>query len=82
MITIFGGIALTFMMVMRHVRARAARPRVHPRVSAGCALSSTYGFLSGAWPVRRGRGDMVRDRAAYVLGRCRPFGLIGECVPF
>ncbi|MCL4474037.1 MAG: hypothetical protein M1539_01330 [Actinobacteria bacterium] len=48
MITIFGVISLTFMMLMY-----ALEPRGRAFVLAfamGCALSSTYGFLSGAWP--------------------------------
>ena len=48
MIIYFGVISLTFMMVMY-----ALEPRGRGFVLAfalGCALSSTYGFLSGAWP--------------------------------
>lgn len=48
MITIFGVIALTFMMIMY-----ALEPRGRGFVlgfASGCALSSTYGFISGAWP--------------------------------
>ena len=47
-VTIFGVIALTFMMVMY-----ALERRHHVFVlafAAGCGLSSSYGFLSGAWP--------------------------------
>jgi hypothetical protein len=47
-LTIFGVMALTFMMVMYSLE-----PRGHVFVAAfaiGCALSSAYGFLSGAWP--------------------------------
>ena len=47
-ITLFGICALSFMMVTY------ARERRHPAFVAafafGCLLSSTYGFLSGAWP--------------------------------
>lgn len=48
MLTIFGVAALTFMMAMY-----ALEGRHHAFVlafAAGCALSSAYGFLSGAWP--------------------------------
>jgi hypothetical protein len=47
MLTAYGVVALTFMMVMY-----AMEPRGHGFVlafAAGCALSSVYGFLSGAW---------------------------------
>ncbi|MCL4310442.1 MAG: hypothetical protein M0Z32_05585 [Actinomycetota bacterium] len=48
MITIFGVISLTFMMIMYALEHRG---RVFVLAfSMGCALSSTYGFLSGAWP--------------------------------
>ncbi|MCL4310449.1 MAG: hypothetical protein M0Z32_05620 [Actinomycetota bacterium] len=48
MITIFGVISLTFMMIMYALEPRG---RVYVLAFAvGCALSSTYGFLSGAWP--------------------------------
>ena len=48
MITIFGVISLTFMMIMYALEPRG---RVFVLAfSMGCALSSTYGFLSGAWP--------------------------------
>ena len=48
MITAFGIIALTFMMTMY-----ALEDRGHAYIAGfagGCALSSSYGFLSGAWP--------------------------------
>jgi hypothetical protein len=48
MITAFGVVALTFMMTMY-----ALEHRGHAYVALfalGCALSSGYGFLSGAWP--------------------------------
>lgn len=47
-ITIYGVAALGFMMVMY-----ALEPHGHRFVAGfalGCALSSVYGFLSGAWP--------------------------------
>jgi hypothetical protein len=46
--TIFGVVAVTFMMVMY------AFERRHPvfilGFAAGCLMSSLYGFLAGAWP--------------------------------
>lgn len=48
MLTAFGVGALTFMMVMYALEGRG---RVYVLGFAlGCALSSVYGFLSGAWP--------------------------------
>lgn len=48
MITLFGVVAVTFMMVMYALEH-------HHRIfilafAAGCLLSSAYGFASGAWP--------------------------------
>jgi hypothetical protein len=48
MVTAFGVVALTFMMLMYALESRG-RPYVLG-FAAGCALSSAYGFLSGAWP--------------------------------
>ena len=48
MLTAYGVVVLTFMMLMY-----ALERRDHRFVAAfalGCALSSSYGFLSGAWP--------------------------------
>lgn len=48
MLTVFGVGALVLMMAMYALEHRGA-----PFVLAfalGCALSSTYGFFSGAWP--------------------------------
>ena len=47
-VTVYGVVALTFMMVMYALERRA-----HGYIlafAAGCVLSSIYGFLSGAWP--------------------------------
>ena len=47
-LTIYGVMSLTFMMVMYALEFRG---RVFILAFAlGCALSSVYGFLSGAWP--------------------------------
>jgi hypothetical protein len=48
MITVFGILALSFMMLMYLFEDRS--PAFVLAFSAGCALSSSYGFLSGAWP--------------------------------
>jgi hypothetical protein len=47
-VTTFGIIALTFMMAMYALEHRANA--YVAGFAAGCALSSGYGFLSGAWP--------------------------------
>lgn len=47
-VTIFGVLAVTFMMVMYALESRARRFIL--AFALGCALSSSYGFLSGAWP--------------------------------
>jgi hypothetical protein len=48
MLTALGVAALTFMMLMYALERRG--PRFVAAFALGCALSSTYGFLSGAWP--------------------------------
>jgi hypothetical protein len=48
LITVYGVLALGFMMVMYALERRG---RIFILAFAlGCALSSAYGFLSGAWP--------------------------------
>jgi hypothetical protein len=47
-VTIYGVCALTFMMAMYALEARGRRFVL--AFAFGCALSSSYGFLSGAWP--------------------------------
>ena len=47
-ITMFGVMALTFMMVMYALEGR--HPWFVVAFALGCLLSSGYGFLSGAWP--------------------------------
>jgi hypothetical protein len=47
-VTIFGIAALTFMLLMYALERRD--PRFILGFAVGCALSSAYGFLSGAWP--------------------------------
>jgi hypothetical protein len=47
-VTAFGVAALTFMVVMYALEARG---RIFILgFAVGCALSSAYGFLAGAWP--------------------------------
>ncbi len=47
-LTILGVLALTFMMAMYALESRGRGFVL--AFALGCALSSTYGFLSGAWP--------------------------------
>jgi len=47
-VTLYGVVALSFMMAMYALERRG---RVFVLAFAGgCLLSSSYGFLSGAWP--------------------------------
>lgn len=48
MVTVYGVVALTFMMLMYLFESRG--PLFVLAFAAGCALSSSYGFLAGAWP--------------------------------
>ena len=48
MLTLYGVVVLTFMMVM-YALERRGRWFI-AAFALGCALSSSYGFLSGAWP--------------------------------
>ena len=47
-ITLYGAVAVTFMMVMYALEGRGRGFVL--AFAAGCLLSSLYGFLSGAWP--------------------------------
>jgi hypothetical protein len=47
-LTVFGVASLTFMMAMYALERRG--PVFVLAFAAGCALSSAYGFASGAWP--------------------------------
>lgn len=47
-LTLYGAIAVTFMMLMYALEKRGAV--FVALFAAGCLLSSAYGFLSGAWP--------------------------------
>ena len=48
MITLYGVVAVSFMMLMYALEKRARGFIV--AFALGCVLSSVYGFLSGAWP--------------------------------
>jgi hypothetical protein len=64
-LTVYGVGALSFMMAMY---ALEQRRRVFVLAFAvGCALSSVYGFLSGAWPF----GVIEAIWAVIALGRYR-----------
>jgi hypothetical protein len=47
-LTAFGVAALTFMMLMYALESRGRAFIL--AFAVGCALSSAYGFASGAWP--------------------------------
>jgi len=47
-ITLYGACAVTFMMVMYALENRGNGYVLG--FAVGCVLSSSYGFLSGAWP--------------------------------
>ncbi|HUZ10812.1 MAG TPA: hypothetical protein VMU76_11670 [Acidimicrobiales bacterium] len=47
-VTIYGIVSLTFMMTMYALEGR--NRGFVAAFALGCALSSSYGFLSGAWP--------------------------------
>jgi hypothetical protein len=47
-ITVYGVCALTFMMTMYALEQRHRRYVLG--FALGCLLSSSYGFLAGAWP--------------------------------
>ncbi len=48
MLTIFGALAVTFMVAMYALERRDRRYTLG--FAGGCLLSSAYGFLAGAWP--------------------------------
>lgn len=48
MLTIYGVVVLSFMMFMYALERRGAGFVL--AFAVGCALSSSYGFLSDAWP--------------------------------
>jgi hypothetical protein len=48
MLTVYGVTVITFMMIMYALEGRDDRFVL--LFALGCALSSSYGFASGAWP--------------------------------
>ena len=48
MVTVYGVVALTFMMGMYALERRGREFIL--LFAVGCVLSSVYGFASGAWP--------------------------------
>jgi hypothetical protein len=48
LITLYGVLAVSFMMLMYAVESRGRHFIV--AVALGCLLSSIYGFAAGAWP--------------------------------
>ena len=48
MLTAFGVVVLTFMMLMYALERRGRRFIL--AFAVGCLLSSAYGFLAGTWP--------------------------------
>ena len=69
MLTLYGVVVLTFMMCMYALEARD--PRFVLAFAVGCALSSSYGFLSGAWPfgVVEGIWSVIALRRYFGLAR-------------
>ncbi|MGE0878284.1 MAG: hypothetical protein AB7L13_14470 [Acidimicrobiia bacterium] len=71
MVTVYGVVAVSFMMTMYALERRG--PAFVLWFAVGCLLSSSYGFLSGAWPfgvveavwsviaLRRWRAEAVRS---------------------
>jgi hypothetical protein len=47
-LTAYGVVVLTFMMLMYALERRG--PRFVLAFALGCALSSSYGLLAGTWP--------------------------------
>lgn len=69
MVTVYGVIAVTFMMAMYALESRGRH--FIALFALGCALSSSYGFLSGAWPfgVVEGIWTFVALRRYVATGR-------------
>jgi hypothetical protein len=67
-VTIYGVIALSFMMLMYALESRGRRFVM--LFALGCVLSSIYGFASGAWPfgVVEAIWSLIAVRRAMKLG--------------
>jgi hypothetical protein len=68
-VTLYGVVVLTFVMCMYTLEPRD--PRFVLAFAVGCALSSSYGFLSGAWPfgVVEGIWSVIALRRYFGLAR-------------
>ena len=74
MLTVYGAVAVTFMMAMYSLERRGRRYVL--AFAFGCLLSSSYGFASGTWPFgvveaiwsveSDWRGQLDGDTAAYI----------------
>lgn len=79
-LTVYGVVVLVFMMGMYALERR--HNRYIAAFALGCALSSSYGFLSGAWPF--GAVEAVWCAVAarrYALSRREPPLAGGRVVP-
>jgi hypothetical protein len=72
LVTLYGVAVLTFMMCMYALEARGSGFVL--AFAIGCALSSSYGFLSGAWPfgVVEGIWSVIAFRRYLGLRRANP----------
>lgn len=68
-VTLYGVVAVSFMMAMYALERRGRRFIL--AFAAGCVLSSSYGFLAGAWPfgVVEAAWSLVAVRRYLVTGR-------------
>jgi hypothetical protein len=67
-ITVYGVVVLVFMMTMYALERRGRRYVLG--FAIGCLLSSSYGFLSGAWPF--GVVELVWSVVAFLRFRRMP----------
>ena len=70
MVTLYGVLAVSFMMTMYALERRGDRYILG--FALGCLLSSIYGFLSGAWPFGVVEAHLVLHRAQAISGRGSP----------
>jgi hypothetical protein len=73
-VTIYGVVAVTFMMTMYALESRGRH--FIALFALGCALSSSYGFLAGTWPfgVVEGVWTFVALRRFRSMGVAPPVG--------
>ena len=73
-ITVYGVVVLVFMMAMYALEGRDRR--FVAAFAVGCALSSSYGFASGAWPfgVVEAVWSVIALRRYLTLRNCRVAG--------